>query len=437
MEIIPPQGPTIPSSTNFLTNFTNTLRITESISANSFDIPNPPNSPIILSNGILSGLNNPVEDSQAATYAYAQAHGGDSNPGGPIGSIQYNNNGSFGGSSAFTFNQTTNTLTSTNISNGSLTVGSSTITGLTTPNTDQQAATKNYVDNSSTLNIFTINTTGPIAYTPANVINSIIYRNTQTSGTTQDVFPTAAQIVAATDATVGTVINFGIKNTSTNYENIVTFLPSVGITLQAPQNIFAGYQFNAIMYVTNATSGSEAITIYTTSNWITNTVNWYTKYGGGMGLAKVVNITDFMTVANTPFDFTATYNAGNPLATSFVADKVIYMGINTPATIVMDSSYKFAGFLSNQGGIGVPFISGNGGMDFYIINTSTTSGANITLTIPPNANDPLWVSDPNSNLIIPPGNTGWFAVSVTMSNFPVYASLTAVRLYCLGIFSTA
>jgi hypothetical protein len=85
MNTASPQGPTIPSSTNFSSNFTRILKVTETIEGNSFNSPNPdtPGIDTVLSGGKLANLNDPVLDSQGVTYAYALAQGGTGNPGGP------------------------------------------------------------------------------------------------------------------------------------------------------------------------------------------------------------------------------------------------------------------------------------------------------------------------------------------------------------------
>ena len=437
MNIPPPQGPTIPSSTNFLSNFTRILKVTESIEGNSFSSPNPatPNINTTLSGGTLSNLNNPVLDSQGATYAYAEAHGGTGNPGGPAKSIQYNNAGVFDGSSYLTFDKTTNTLMANNISNGTVTIGSGTISGLSNPTSGQQAATKNYVDNNTALTITTVNTVGATTYSAANIVNGIIYRNTQTSGTTTDSLPTAAQIVAASNASVGTTLTFSIKNISADYTNIVTFTPGAGITVGSSQNIFAGYQYSAIMIVTNVTLGSEALTIYTVSNSITNTTNWDIVIGALATIVKVVRVTDFMALFNVPTDITSITTP--VIYNSNVSKRIVYVNPTTVGNniILMDKPDAFMGVIPSSNFIIGPFIWTTGGMDFYVINESSTVGANLVLQ-GTTGNIP-WTIDPNSNMKIPPGYTGWFMVALTVTDYPEISSLTSARIYTLGIFPSS
>ncbi len=428
MNTTPPQGPTIPSSSNFSSNFTRILKVTETIEGNSFSSPNPatPDTNTELSAGILSNLNDPVLDSQGATYAYALAHGGTANPGGPINSVQYNNSGAFGGTSNLLFDNMTNTLTANKISNGTVTIASNTISGLTDPVSGQQAATKNYVDNYTSLSVTTNNISGSTTYTSASIVNGIVYRDNQTSSTIIDTLPTAAQIITEADAIIGTTLTFGIRNTSSDYKSVVTFATGTGITLVAPQNIFAGYEFNAFMIITNITPGFEAITIYPISNAITNTDNWVSELGGLATIVNVINITDFFPIFNLPSEATSIISAAN------VSDKIVYLSPVVAQGISIDKPDSFMGVLTGSNFISGPFIWSTGGTDFYIINESAIPGADLIL-------DGLvgtisWTMDPNSNLIIPAGYTGWFMVALTVTNYPDVTSMTSARIYTLGIF---
>jgi len=427
-----PNGPLIPSSTNFLSNFTRILKVSESLEGTLFSSPNPttPNINTELSGGILSNLNNPILDSQGATYAYATMYGGAGNPGGPLKSIQFNNNNSFGGSNYLTFDKTTNTLMANNISNGTVTIGSGTISGLSNPTTNQEAATKNYVDNYTSLTITTNNTVGATTYLAADMINGIIYRNTQTNGITTDILPTAAQIIAASNASVGTTLFFSIKNINSDYANIITFIPGTGITVGNYQNIFSGYQYNAIIIITSVTLGSEALTIYPTSNAITNTTNWDIVLGALATSVQVVRITDFMAMFNIPTEI----NSNFVISIANVSNKIIY--VNTPLVgnnqILLDKPDSFMGVLAGTNYMTIPYIWTTGGLEFYLINESTTVGANLLVggldgTIP-------WTTDPNSNMIVQPGYTGWFMIALTVTDYPNIDSLTSAQIYTLGIF---
>lgn len=434
MNLSSPQGPTIPSSTNFLTNFTRILKVTDSIKGTSFSSPNSetPGTNTELSGGTLSNLNDPISNSQGATYAYALDNNPIGNPGGIVTSVQYNNAGVFGGGTSLTFNRTTNTLTANKISNGIVTIGSNTISGLANPTTGQQAATKNYVDNSTSLSITSINTVGATTYSAADIINGLIYRDTQTSGTTTDLLPTAAQIITASDAVVGTTIKFGIKNINSDYTNVITFTPGAGITFGNIPNIFSGYQYDALMIVTNIDSGTEALTLYSLNCAITNTDNWGIEISGTATIIDTVRLTDFFMIFNSPTEKVSPFS----ITPTNVAAKVIYLTPTSSKNLVLQKPPIFMGILTGSDFIREPFIWKTGGMDFYIINQSVTLGANVTISGAPSGEPPsiLWTIDPNSNMTIPPGYTGWFMISLTVTNFPENASLTQANVYCLGIF---
>jgi len=435
MKSVAPPGPTVPSSTNFLTNFTRLLKVTDSINGNSFSSPNPnmPGLNTTLSGGTLSNLNNPIEDSQGATYAYAQVQGGTSIPGGPVTSIQYNNSGAFGGSSSFTFDDTTQILFANRISNGTVTIGQNTISGLTDPVSGSQAATKNYVDNQASLTITSVNTIGSVTYNASDVINGLIYRDTQTIGTTIDSLPTAAQIVSTSGANVGTIIYFSIKNVNSDYTNIVKFNAGTGITKEGNPLIFSGYQCTCIMVVTNITPGFEAINMYILNSALTNTVNWGIEIGGFASVIETIRVTDGLYISSDILEISVPTPPNVPkLASLNVSGNVNTIDETTPQIVYLDEPQRYVGVFANTDIILAPFIYKSGGMDFYVMNLSTTPGADVTIDgitglIP-------WTIDPNSNMTIPPGYTGWFMIYLTMGNYPLLATLTYAAVYTLGIF---
>lgn len=424
-----PIAPTIPDSTNFNTNFTRLLKVTDSISASSYTTPNPTTSGFtVLSQGTLSGLNNPVLDSQAATYDYVLTQAGPGGvPGGVLKSVQFNNTGSFGGTSNFTSDKLTNTLTIPLLTNGPITIQNNTISGLIDPVLAQQAATKNYVDNlSAVFNVSTNSTVGPTVYTAASLNNGLINRDTQTSGTVTDTLPTAAQMVAETGASVGTAIYFSIRNANTDYDNILTFNVGAGMTLASGQNIFSGYQYNGLMVVTNNGLGTEAITIYTLSNAITDNSNWQMLLNGRVCSTNVVNITDFLMVFNEPILFN-TNKVPAGVSIGEISNKVIYY---TPTPGFTTVSIATPENILSAGGILPLFYTSGGSVDFYIINESTVDSMTV------DGVGGSWTIDPNSNMTIPPGHTGQFMITIYFTDWRDSFTITSATIYCLGIFPT-
>lgn len=423
-----PNGPTIPLSSNFSANFTRILKVTDYVRGNSFFSPNDSlGLNTTLSEGTLSNLNNPLLDSQGATLDYVNNTIDPTDiPGGPLKSLQYNNSGSFNGQSTLTFDKSTNVLNANEISiatPGIVNIIANTIDGLATPTDNQNAATKSYVDNY--IQFTNVAIIGSTTYSASDLIYGMIYRDSGVTGTTTDILPTAAQIIAASGAIVGTTITFAIKNISSDYDNIITFTNSTGITFSGQQNIFSGYQYSGIMIVTNIDPGQEALTLYTLNCSISNSSNYAIELGSMASIVGTVRITDFLMISHVPTLITTQIN------TTSVANKVNYMTPSSPVNIELIAPYNFAG-IDSLSLITEPFIWKSGGVDFYIVNQSTTAGANITLI--GESATVSWTMDPNSNMIIPPGFTGWFIIYLTITNYPDITSLTAANVYTLGIF---
>jgi len=268
-------------------------------------------------------------------------------------------------------------------------------------------------------------------YTGTDIMNAIgntIERTSITINTT-DTLPTASQIISLTNAAVGTTIYFGIKNVSANYTSVVNFQAGMGITLVgSTQNIYSGYQYSGVMIVTNVTS--PAISVYNLGNFVTNTVNWAIELGNLGTTVGNIQVSDYYMIFNNPVSIT-----GDVVSPSDVGGKVTYISPSGPVTVNLQTPDTFMGVYTGTSTISTPFIWTSGGTDFYVINQSTTSGANVTLGGLPGSIS--WTMDPNSNMIIPPGYTGWFMIYLTVSNYPEISSLTAANVYSLGIFTTS
>lgn len=415
------------------------MKITETLETDVLKSPNPlvPGTFVTLQDGYLSGLNEPVLDSQGATYSYLLQHGSSGNPGGVVNSIQYNNNGSFAGSATLTFNKNTSVLSTNALSVDPVVIASNSVTGLVTPTLANQAATKDYVNKLTTSTITEILTAGSVTYTSAALIGGFIHRNNQNSSTVIDSLPSAAQIIAETGGTVGSTYTFYIQNISTDYDSIVSFNIGSGITLNSKPNpnIYAGYQYTGFLRVTNSTIGSEAVTLYTLDCTTVSNNNWTIELGGGASSIKNM-IADVLVWGVKPFivqEVVLEYRIDD-LA---VMAKIIQIPATSPKNAVLDKPDLFIGVFTQTSHISAPLIWSSGGCDFFIINTSTVMGADITLV--PEAVDPGdvdWTMDPNSDFVIPPGHTGRFMMHITVTNYPVLSSLTNANIYSLGITLT-
>jgi len=109
--------------------------------------------------------------------------------------------------------------------------------------------------------VTTETTAAAVTYTAAEIIGGLILRD-PAGGARSDVSPTAALIVAAiTDCQVNTSFRFTIRNTADASETI-TLTAGTGVTLSGTMTIAQNNSKEFVAVVTNRTSGSEAVTIY-------------------------------------------------------------------------------------------------------------------------------------------------------------------------------
>ena len=168
--------PLLISSANIDNNTTQTL-ITDSVNSETIS-----DGQAYLNGGFLNDLNDPVAVSDAATKNYVDTFsGGGGTPGGVSGDIQINDGASdFTGSNNFTFTTGTTDVVG-DITNGTITISGTAIDGVADPVSDQDAATKNYVDNNSgslgqvEIDAAVIGGEGAaVDLTPAQVYNNVI-----------------------------------------------------------------------------------------------------------------------------------------------------------------------------------------------------------------------------------------------------------------------
>ena len=136
-----------------------------------------------IDNGYISNLIEPTSDNQIAIKYYVDhSAGGGGSAAGPNTSVQYNSAGSFAGSSNMTLTNpglasATLNLNGSVLTNGTITMSGSKITGVSNPTTSQEAANKDYVDETlNKLGVISIVLEQKIGtiYTPAQTYNNII-----------------------------------------------------------------------------------------------------------------------------------------------------------------------------------------------------------------------------------------------------------------------
>lgn len=106
----------------------------------------------------------------------------------------------------------------------------------------------------------TYSTAGNVTYTVADLLGYLILRD-PASAPRSDVTPTAALIVAALPgAKLGQSFQFVIVNTSGG-ANTITLTAGTGVTIAGTATIAQNNAKEFLAYVTNATKGSEAVTV--------------------------------------------------------------------------------------------------------------------------------------------------------------------------------
>lgn len=247
-----------------------------------------------IENGYISDLNEPSTDNQIATKYYVDNSGsGGGGSSGPNGSVQYNDGGNFAGSPNLTLSDPGLPSATLNINgtltNGVMTMSGSQINGLTSPTNAQEAATKEYVDQSvnemSSITI-TLQQNIGVIYTPAQIYNKIanlqFVPNNILYQCPLDRFPSASAMKTflGSEFVVGKTWMTTFRSPQVDDYLFIRFiggLASDGIVfspityiycaLGLPVMALANYSVSTIVsVVTNATSGSEQYYSYCVSN---------------------------------------------------------------------------------------------------------------------------------------------------------------------------
>jgi len=239
--------PTIPPSTDYDSLSTNILKASK-IQADLIT-----DNYATLSGGTLTGIVNPVDPQDAVPKSYVTG----SIPGGPINSIQYNNNGVFDGSANLLYigaysSGAVSLGPTTTLSDNYLNITVNTINNVNEPVNDTDVATKQYIDLiKSFTTVNSISTIASTTYSSTSVISGIILRTNLT--TVSDLLPTASDIISQlTNYNVGTGFKFQINNTGTSVINV---LPSTGITMSNAVSLYPDY----IMACTGVITGPSTV----------------------------------------------------------------------------------------------------------------------------------------------------------------------------------
>ena len=421
MSINTVKGPLIQSNIN---NDNNTTRIMEVDTLYSAIISDGIAS---IENGYISNLINPTANNEIATKYYVDHSGGGGGAAGPNNSIQYNNGTTFAGSANLTLTNPTSSLATLNINgtltNGTMVLAGSQISGLTNPTTGQQAATKNYVDESlNKLGTASIDLQQNVStiYTPAQVYNNIVNiyfdPNNIDALCPIDSFPSAASMKSFLGAefTLGKSWTTIVTAPRSGNEVFIRFFgQGTGSIFNPITDLYCGNELpvttsmnystiTIISVVTNATLGSEQYYSYVSSYFVDLPTNAQITDQGiltpSIGNGSLVSSGTIVypipsnPILNNASSITYTY-------TNLKQFLIIRTGLTTNTS---DTFVSASTFVSDS-----DFTMGGGTFRFFIQNPTAFS-----LTLTPATG---WSFQSGSSNVIPAGYCGAFWVTVVVS----------------------
>jgi hypothetical protein len=263
-------APLIPANTNYDTNYSGNLRVT-SVRCSSFT-----DGVATLSNGFFSGISDPVNAQDAVPKSYIVG----AVPGGTARTIQYNNNGLFGGSNNLTYvsdpGGTSGTVSLTgSFTDGYLVMTGGYLSGITESSNSSSAITRRYCDFLNRNNVTSVTSTRVVAttYGPSSIINGTIIRSSTVNNT--DTLPTANSIISYLNnqsdltvtsgslATANLYYTFSMINQGSTYISINS---NTGLTMNNTSVISSvavppGYTLNATVWVNSVSPANVVVDI--------------------------------------------------------------------------------------------------------------------------------------------------------------------------------
>lgn len=432
MDIPSPIGPIIPPSILHNSNETTLEKVVEELFFTTLT-----DGVATISGSTISNLVDPTADSDAATKNYILTNG----PFVPAGSdteVQFRGTTTFDSDSTFTFDKTTNTLSVPTITDGIATLNAGLLSDILDPVSAQDAATKNYMDNTKIITQSMLTSSIAMTYTATQMYNGFIKRGGFVFSTPiiTDTTATAAQLIAEfpsaqINSTAYFAIYFSIDDDTTF--NAMSIIGGTGVTIE-PLNpiLYGNYIAVGKIIVDNITGGSEAVTLHFDSISYFTDVNWtsvssdpgwsiLTRSIGSGKQALEITEADVSEEFLTPMSpITLTDQNHNYTFNEISNNKLIARGglsANSVDSFVSAESFISSGdILTLSGGISNSNLSG---LEFLIQNIDPTFS--ITLT-----GATGWTL--NGDLTIGPGQNGLFIVQVD-------TVVNECTLFSLGIFN--
>lgn len=405
------QGPLIPASKLSKTNYTSRLKI-DTLLCSTLT-----NGSVIIASGRITGLEDPTDNQDACTKNYVDTTLNTVSE--PLNSIQYNNDtGSFGGNADLTYNINTGLLYSKNTYIGINPVTGSSTTSLVIENgtikniyntvsgtRSSLLITKSYVD---TYDKYTKSNNSDLAitYSASDMTNNLLIRNPSesTTDTTCDATTLVNRISSTISALVGTTCRFDLYNTSTH--SVLTVNAGAGLSIYPTTSSLQLYPEYKLISTIVSTSPSSAQLLVESMTYAKSNNNFVIGPRSLYTTSNVIRVSDTYRFNTDIIEYTDSSVIYSPSDILSVIERK-YVGAKT------DTFGDITTFISSFYTINSPLynIFQTGAVEIVIKNTS--SSGNLTLVEDVQGH---WTMDPNSNMVIGPGKTGYFYLYVDVEN---------------------
>lgn len=202
----------------------------QNLNVQELNVNNISDSVLTIENDKISGVIDPVSDSQICNLNYLIEAEPRAN--GPLNSVQFNDLGNFNGSSNFKFQS--NKLSTDVITNGTVIFSEGTLDGIVNDTTLNSAVNKSYVDNSLNLNETTLLLGTSITYSANQMVNGIIYRDPIVNNTISTQYDTTSDAISLVQQfennSIGNSVSFYLKNITSNPDVFIFLKPGTGVT---------------------------------------------------------------------------------------------------------------------------------------------------------------------------------------------------------------
>jgi hypothetical protein len=405
--------PLLYPDTNYSVQQIEILKVSELLSHVSTD------GTAILTNGMLSNLNDPVNNNDISNLDYLIK--AEPEPSGSTYDIQYVEplGKEFKGSSNFTFNGTTMT-TDILTNNAGVVIANGTINGITNTSASNSAVNKHYVDVDNNLTSTTLILSSGLTYSSGQMVNGIIYRDPVTSSISNTFIDTTANAISIItqfkDQSVGNSAIFYLKNITSTSSVYVFLKPGTGVTFNNTTNGITVPQ-NYLLKARLIIQASNTVLMYIES----------IEYSASASLVKNINTSISLIPYNIKSMITDSFKNNTAFFMNYYDDQALNYGPLTWASI-FNGQVSRSGLSSN---ITLTFpepasffftsINSTGYYRFIIRNDDPTYS--ITLQ---SSNG--WNLDTNSNFIIGPQKSMllWFYLNISSSG------AKSINVYVIG-----